>query len=229
LTDRSPLSAPTAIADHDGPGHREQRGTFTNDGAGTAKNARHTPSPSATVVLAVAAVQRAKGRQNVVDHSAFADLKDNRVADRDEVAEQRDLHSEQRDHDAERRDHDADDRDAYADEDSMTLDDLFEQVRHEVVDRFARIEAATVDPALWPDLTPAALTVLQANTAEQGRLAALDRAVITMRLDRLHDEVRYLRDERLAAAHDRRASVRDRRHSAHDRQDSASDRGHWAH
>jgi len=157
----------------------------------------------------------------VADHSARADRRDDRASNRDDAAVERD-------HDAAQRDHDADQRDAYADEDSLKLDDLFDRVRREVLHRFAGIEAATVDAALWTDLTPAALIRLQAGAAEQRRLAARGRLAITTLLDQLHTEVRYLRDERLAAAHDRRVSKRDRQHSAHDRQDSADDRVHAA-
>lgn len=158
-------------------------------------------------------------------HSATPDRRDDRAADRDDVAERRDHQAGERDREAGERDGDADERDEFADEDSQKLEDLFDRARSEVLDRFARTEAETVDPALWPDLTSAALTRLQATVAEQRRLAALDRAAIVSLLDRLHDEFCFLRDERLAAAHDRRASALDRRLSARNRQDSAGDRG----
>ena len=160
----------------------------------------------------------------MANHSTPAERRNDRAAGRDDAADQRDHAADQRDHDADQRDHDADERDEYADQDATTLDDLLDEIRHQVLDRSARVEAAAIDPAQWPDLTPAALTRLQAHNAEQRRLAARDRTAVMSLLDQLHSEVRHLRGERLTAAHDRRDSARDRRHAAEDRGHSVADR-----
>ena len=153
-----------------------------------------------------------------------ADRRDARAVDRDDTAGRRDDVTGDRDDDAIRRDVDAVERDDDARDDAEVLADRLGQIRRQVLDRFARIENATVDPRDWPDLPPAALARLAAHTAEQRRLAGLDREAVTALFDQLDHGLSRLGQDRHAAAHDRDASARDRRHSAGDRSDSGRDR-----
>jgi hypothetical protein len=59
------------------------------------------------------------------------------------------------------------------------LDERLRQVCQQILDRLAWAENTTINPADWPDLTPAALDRLRAHAAEQRRLAALDRAAVS--------------------------------------------------
>ena len=59
------------------------------------------------------------------------------------------------------------------------LNERLRQVCQQILDRLAWAENTTINPADWPDLTPAALDRLRAHAAEQRRLAALDRAAVS--------------------------------------------------
>ncbi len=164
-----------------------------------------------------------------------AERRDEDAAERDDAAEDRDSASDERDTAAVRRDADAADRDRAAHQGSEDLDDRLTWISREILDRLARVEHATVDPADWPDLGPVGLARLQAHAAEQRRLAGLDRAAVCVLLDDLCAAVRHHRRARPAAGRDRHAAARDRRHSAldrrgsaHDRELAAADRGHVA-
>jgi hypothetical protein len=115
------------------------------------------------------------------------------------------------------------------------LDERLRQVCQQILDRLAWAENTTINPADWPDLTPAALDRLRAHAAEQRRLAALDRAAVSSllaglraQLDRGGAQRRTAADDRRAAASDRLASDQDHRSAAQDRDDSAGDRGQAA-
>jgi hypothetical protein len=150
--------------------------------------------------------------------------RDDLAGDRDAAADIRDTTSQDRDADGRRRDADAAHRDTRAGEQRDDLDDGVGRLRRQILDHFAQIENSAVDPADWPDLTPAALTRLRAHAAEQRRLAAVDRAAATRLLADLHEQISRLRVDRHAAADDRRAAARDRQASAQDRHDAAQDR-----
>ena len=137
--------------------------------------------------------------------------RDERAADRDDAADQRDI--------------DADQRDDVARVAADDLDDRVQRVSLQILDRLARIENTTLDHADWLDLNPAAFARLDAYTAEQRRLAGLDRAAVYALLDDLHDAVGDLRAGKRAASGDRHHSLRDRHHSGGDRHDGGQDRG----
>jgi hypothetical protein len=150
--------------------------------------------------------------------------RDGLAADRDDAAERRDLLSEDRDEAADRRDNLAADRDT---KDLRTAHDLayrYQQLRRHVLDHFARIENTAIDPADWPDLTPAALDQLHALVAEHRRSAARSRSAIFTLLNELNAELCQHRTSRLAAGRDRRAAADNRHRSSQDRADSAEDR-----
>jgi hypothetical protein len=161
-----------------------------------------------------------------------ADLRDDRAADRDDIADQRDITADGRDETADQRDLDATDLDAPGRTDLDRFADRFHGLSRQIIDHLTRIATTPVDPKDWPDLTPAALAHLDAHTAEQRRLAALDLQTVTALLDQLQAELSHLRNSRHAGTRDRRASAEDRRaakgnrhDSGHDRTDSAGDRG----
>lgn len=151
------------------------------------------------------------------------DLRDQRAANRDDAADRRDGDARGRDAAAERRDAEAGERDDER-QASGDLTARIERISRQVLGRLARIENAAIDPDDWPDLTPAALARLDAHTAEQRRLAGLDRAAVTALLDQLHHELGEIGDDRHAAALQRDASSRDRHSSADNRHDSGQDR-----
>jgi hypothetical protein len=153
-----------------------------------------------------------------------AERRDDDATERDDAAERRDDAADDRDAVAARRDAHAADRDREAHRDSRDLDDRLARIGRVILDRFARVENTTVDPADWPNLGPAGLARLQAHTAEQRRLAALDRATVSALLDDLRAAVRHHRRTDPAAVPGRHAAARDRHHSAFDRQGSAQDR-----
>jgi hypothetical protein len=153
------------------------------------------------------------------------DGRDERAADRDDAADRRDDITRVRDDAADQRDIDAGQRDDDARLAADDLDDRVQRVSLQILDRLARIENTTLDHADWLDLTPAALARLDAYTAEQRRLAALDRAAVYTLLDDLHDAVGDLRSRERAAGGDRHHSLRDRHHSGGDRRDGGQDRG----
>src|SRR5947208_3110821 len=99
-------------------------------------------------------------------------------ADRDEAADGRDAESRVRDDVADQRDVAANDRDEAARRSAEVFDDGLCRIHRRLVDRFARIEATTVDPADWPDITPAGLAHLRESASEQRRLASIDRVAI---------------------------------------------------
>ena len=104
------------------------------------------------------------------------DGRDDRAADRDDTADRRDDTTRDRDEAAHQRDTEADKRDEQARDSADDLTGHIRQIGRQIVDRLARIENTTLDPADWPDLTPAALARLEARITEQRRLAGLDRA-----------------------------------------------------
>jgi hypothetical protein len=150
-----------------------------------------------------------------------ADLRDELASERDDAADRRDDAADERDAVADQRDTEAVERDAKGRQDFNDLADHFRRLGEQILARLARAENATIDPADWPDLTSAALAHLERHTAEQRRLAALDRVAVTSLLDELQEE---LGNNRHAAADSRHASARDRHHSADDRHDSKRDR-----
>jgi hypothetical protein len=153
-----------------------------------------------------------------------AERRDDLADDRDTTAEDRDTTSTRRDVDAVHRDVDAAHRDTRAHQHTDDLDNRVEQLRRQLLDHFTRAENTTIDPADWPDLTPAALDRLRAHAAEQRRLAALDRAAATRLLADLHAQIHGDRPDRHAAAGDRRAAAQDRSASAQGRHSAAQDR-----
>lgn len=154
-----------------------------------------------------------------------ADRRDEHAADRDDAADRRDDAAHDRDDAAAERDIDAVVRDQVAGRDSHEIADHLQRLCEQIL---ARLENATVDPAAWPDLTPAALARLEAHTAEQRRLAGLDRAAVQHLLDQLHLALGRIRQDRYAAAADRRAAARDRHDAAANRTESGQDREHSA-
>ena len=124
---------------------------------------------------------------------------DDRAADRDDAADRRDEITRARDDDAEQRDIEADQRDENARTTADHLADNIHKISLQILDRLRRLESNTLDQADWPDLTPAALARLDACTAEQRRLAGLDRAAVYALLDDLHDAVGDLAGSRRAA------------------------------
>jgi hypothetical protein len=160
-----------------------------------------------------------------MDHQGTLEEGRNDRADaRDESAHRRDLTSDERDKTGDRRDGEAGERDAEDSHRSHDLADRYRQLRRHVLDHFACIENSTIDPADWPDVTPAALDQLQALVAQQRHSAARSQAAILTLLDELDAQSHHTRTSRLAAARDRRAAADDRRHSAQDRAASADDR-----
>lgn len=129
-----------------------------------------------------------------------------------------------RDDAADRRDANAGERDDAARDGSDDLTERVRRIRLQILGRFARFENATVDARDWPDLTPAALAHLEAHTAEQRRLAGLDREAVADLLDHLDHGLGHLGRDRRAAARDRGASAHDRHHSAGNRGDAGQDR-----
>jgi hypothetical protein len=107
---------------------------------------------------------------------------------------------------------------------SNDLTDDLRRACEQILDRFARIENTAIDPDDWPDLAPDALARLDAYTAEQRRLAALDREAVTALFDQLRNDLHHVRQVSRAVAADRWASASDRHHSAGDRRDSGQDR-----
>jgi hypothetical protein len=160
----------------------------------------------------------------VADLSSRAERRDEFAADRDDASERRDAAADIRDEAAEQRDTRGEDRDKLSCLDSEDLDVLFWQVRGQVRDQFARIENIAIDPADWPDLTPAGLAHLRAHVAERRGLAELSRAVVIGLLDDLRDEIRRNHADRVTAALARSDAARDRDDSAFDRRSSAQDR-----
>jgi hypothetical protein len=160
----------------------------------------------------------------MTERSTSADVRDELAADRDDAADRRDDAADDRDTVADQRDTEAVERDATARQDSHDLADHFRRLGEQILARLARAENATIDPADWPDLTPAALADLERHAAEQRRLAAVDRVAVTSLLDELQEELGHVRHNRRAAADDRHASAQDRQHSAGDRNDSEQDR-----
>jgi hypothetical protein len=156
------------------------------------------------------------------------DLRAERAADREDDAERRDDTAHARDDAADRRDTDATGRDAYARRNDEDLAHRFERTCEQILDHLSRIENTTVCADDWPDVTPDVLIRLDAYTAEQRRLAGLDRAAVTALLDQLRDDLHQARQDRRAAAEDRRAAARDRVHAAGDRRDSGQDRSESA-
>jgi 23S rRNA G2069 N7-methylase RlmK/C1962 C5-methylase RlmI len=125
-----------------------------------------------------------------------AERRDDLAEDRDAAAADRDTTSQERDADGRRRDADAAQRDIRAGQQGHGLNDGFEQLRRQILDHFAQIENTTIDPADWPDITPAALDRLRARAAEQRRLATLDRATAIRLLANLNDQISQLRVDR---------------------------------
>ncbi|WP_433278270.1 hypothetical protein ACQPZA_03355 [Pseudonocardia xinjiangensis] len=156
--------------------------------------------------------------------SAPAERRDDAAADRDDGADERDVSSARRDRTAESRDEHAEDRDAAARTHRSDLGDRLWDIRRQIVERLRRIEDTDIDPAAWQNLTPAALAQLRDHAAEQGRLAALDRAAVSSLIDEILTEVGPGHDEHRAAAADRTGSASDRTASAQDRIASAGDR-----
>jgi hypothetical protein len=152
------------------------------------------------------------------------DGREERTADRDDAADRRDDTTRARDEATEQRDIEVDQRDEDARAAADDLADSVQRISLQILDRLGRIEHTTLDQADWPDLTPAAFARLDAYTAEQRRLAGLDRVAVYACLDRLHDAVGDLRRDRRAAAGDRRHSLGDRHHSGGDRHDSGQNR-----
>jgi hypothetical protein len=160
-----------------------------------------------------------------MDHSHTpAERRDDLAEDRDAAAADRDTTAQERDADGRRRDADAAQRDIRAGQQGHGLKDGFEQLRRQILDHFAQIENTTIDPADWPDISPAALDGLRARAAEQRRLAAQDRATAIRLLANLSDQISQLQVDWHAPDEDRRAAARDRQASAHDRRSSAEDR-----
>lgn len=168
-------------------------------------------------------------------YSASPDDRDDDAADRDDAADDRDLCASDRDTVAGKRDAQAVDRDDQAVLIEQELRDRLDQVRQQILDRLARLENTSVDPADWRELTPAALARLRDHTAEQRHLAALDRAALSDLLDDLRnladrsvgDRVACSRD-RQDAEHDRHAAAQDRGDAGRDRDDSSADRAQAA-
>ena len=160
----------------------------------------------------------------MVDFRTRAERRDSAAADRDDAADGREAVSDGRDTVADRRDVEAGEREQDARQDFRELDDRLTRIRQEILDRFARMETTTIDPADWPDITPAGLARLRAHAAEQRRLAALDRTAVVRLLDDVRDGLLRTRRDRATAARDRHHSAEDRHHSALDRLDSARDR-----
>ncbi len=153
-----------------------------------------------------------------------AERRDDLAAERDDAADRRDRDAADRDTAAGRRDVSADGRDDRARRSAYGLDDLAVEVHRQILERFARIEDAAVEPAGWSHLPPAALAELRAHAAEQRRLAALDREAVDGLLTRLRAEIHRERADRAAAAADRLAAARDRVAAGHDRDGSVGDR-----
>jgi hypothetical protein len=153
-----------------------------------------------------------------------ADRRDELAADRDEAAGHRDFAASERDQAADIREAEADTCADDAHRQAAELGERLAGVRQQIVDRLRRVENATVDEAAWPDLTEDGLARLRAYTAEQRRVAALDRAAISRLLDDLCAEVQDDRVDRSQAARNRVAAARDRRAAGEDRQASARDR-----
>jgi hypothetical protein len=153
------------------------------------------------------------------------------AADRDDLADGRDVAATARDTTAQVRDVQADDRDEQACRNADDLHDRLTRIQRQLLGLLARPENTVIDPADWPELTEARLARLRAHAAEQGHLAALDRAAVTNLLDDLRtaigdsriDGINAARDRR-AAGHERRAAAQDRVDAAHDRDESAGDR-----
>ena len=152
------------------------------------------------------------------------DGRDDRATDRDDTADRRDDTTRDRDEAAHQRDTEADKRDEQARDSADDLTGHIRQIGRQIVDRLARIENTTLDPADWPDLTPAALARLEARITEQRRLAGLDRAAIGTLLDEIQRALGDRRHDRMGAGNDRRAAEQDRHHSAGDRRDARRDR-----
>jgi hypothetical protein len=155
---------------------------------------------------------------------ARRDGRDERAADRDDVADRRDDITRARDDAADKRDIEADQRDEDASTAADELADRVQRISLQILDRLGRVGSATLDRADWADLTPAAFARLDAYTAEQRRLAGLDRAAVYALLDNLHDAVHDLQRDQHAAGGDRHHSFRDRHHSDGDRRDGRQDR-----
>ena len=83
-----------------------------------------------------------------------ADLRDERAGDRDDPPTTATGSRHDRDDAADRRDAEAADRDEEARHGSTELADRFREIWEQILDRFTRIENATIDPDDWPDLTP---------------------------------------------------------------------------
>jgi hypothetical protein len=156
------------------------------------------------------------------------DRRDERAADRDDVADQRDDTAIGRDEKARQRDSDAAERDAQARRHSDDLIDRFRRTCEQILDRFIRIENTAVELDDWPGFTPDALARLEAHIAEQRRLATIDREAVTALLGRLRTDLHHAWQDRRAAADDRWDAADDRRHSAGDRRDSGQDRSESA-
>ena len=153
-----------------------------------------------------------------------ADRRDDLAADRDEAAERRDDIADGRDQTADQRDAEAAERDADARCDSDVVDDRVRRLYRQILHHLEHMEDGVLDPVDLPGLTPAALDRLAAHTAEQRRLAGLDKEVVSTLFDELRDELGQIREDRHAAARDRDAAARDRRRSAGNRHDSGVDR-----
>jgi uncharacterized protein (DUF3084 family) len=173
--------------------------------------------------------------RRMVHFQTPAERRDDQAADRDDAPEGCDTAARDRDTAATSRDSDAHDRDGLASQHPRDLDERLRQVCQQILDRLAWAENTTINPADWPDLTPAALDRLRAHAAEQRCLTALDRAIasslladLRAQLDRGRAQLRTAADDRRAAASDRLASDQDRRSAAQDRDNSTRDRGQAA-
>jgi hypothetical protein len=164
-------------------------------------------------------------------HGASSERRNDSAAGRDDLADGRDVAATGRDTTAHLRDVQAGDRDERAGRYVDDLHDRLTLIERQLRRRLTHLENTGVDPADWPELAEAGLARLRAHAAEQGRLAALDRAAICNLLDDLRtaigdsriDGTAAARDRR-AAGHDRRAAAKDRADAAHDRDESAGDR-----
>jgi hypothetical protein len=117
------------------------------------------------------------------------------------------------------------------------LNERLRQVCQQILDRLAWAENTTINPADWPDLTPAALDRLRAHAAEQRRLAALDRAAVSSLLTDLRAPSSTAAGPNVAPPPTTVAGPRprtvwppdqDRRSAEQDRDDSTRDRGQAA-
>jgi hypothetical protein len=164
-------------------------------------------------------------------HGPSFEHRNDSAADRDDLADGRDVAATDRDTTAYLLDAQADDRDERAGRNADDLHDRLTRIERQLLGRLTRMENTDVDPADWPELAEAGLARLREYTAEQGRLAALDRAAISNLLDDLRTaigdsrigDIKAARDRR-AAGHDRQAAAQDRADAAHDRDESAGDR-----